>query len=372
MDNLKIQELKTELEKRGLSTGRRTRPELEKDFDELRRGIVNVPALLQGAPETPLADLCLDRYENSPVEPLHDIKGHLSYLIDELRVTLTGEVKEKVDVILRFVLGKETLRGSDYRKGAILMLNTLQDLMPTSSLTTTLSTAVEVTELLYCDPTQRTSQSVAFVHAKLCSDHFSYPKTMSSRQMFGRYFHALTTHAPLLNHIISPRLLNTELEERIFGQCKAITRNTSNQHTNDIITNILVRTHYEEKRVAEISTMQKQESEVLKLAQTLRVKENTVIPLEWLQHTSVHYQAHLERISDYLLQGPGVWWRYVENGVEFFDRHPLPRVTSASDTSLQINNNGRCGCILTFKVGAMRRYRGPVTNHFHLNISNKW
>ena len=80
MDNLKIQELKTELEKRGLSTGRRTRPELEKDFDELQRGIVNVPALLQGAPETPLADLCLDRYENSPVEPLHDIKGHLSNL----------------------------------------------------------------------------------------------------------------------------------------------------------------------------------------------------------------------------------------------------------------------------------------------------
>ena len=245
-------------------------------------------------------------------------------------MTLTGEVKEKVDVILRSVLGKETLRGSDYRKGAILMLNTLQDLMPTSSLTTTLSTAVEMTELLYCDPTQRTSQSVlhlhniAFVHAKLCSDHFSYPKTMSSRRMFGRYFHALTTHAPLLNRIISPRLLNTEC---IFGQCKAITRNTSNQHTNDIITNILVRTIYEEKRVAEISTMQKQESEVLKLAQALPVKENTVNPLEWLQHTSVHYQAHLERISDYLLQGPGVWWRYVENGVEFFDGHiPYPEL----------------------------------------------
>ena len=82
MDNLKIQELRTELEKRGLSTSRKRKPELEKDFDELRRGIVNVPALLQGVPETPLADLSLDKYEVSPVEPLHDVKGHLSNLID--------------------------------------------------------------------------------------------------------------------------------------------------------------------------------------------------------------------------------------------------------------------------------------------------
>ena len=333
MDNLKIQELRMELEKRGLSTARKRKPELERNFDELRRGIVNVPALLQGAPETPLVDLCLDKYEISPVEPLHDLKGHLSNLIDELRVALTGKVKEKVEVIVSSVLGKETLRGSDYRKGAILILEALQDLTPTSSLTTMLATAVEMTELLYCDPTKRTSQSVlrlhniAFVNAKLCFDHFHNPKTMSSRRMFGRYFHALTTHSPLLNRIIAPRLLNTEMEERMFGQCKAITRNTSNQHTNDIITNILVRIPYEDKSVAaERNTVKNQESEVLKLAQTLPGKENTVIPMEWLQHMSIHYQAHLERISDYLLQGPGIWWQYVEDGVEFFDVHlPYPQ-----------------------------------------------
>ena len=74
MDNLKIQELRMELEKRGLTTARKRKPELERNFDELRRGIVNVPALLQGAPETPLVDLCLDKYEISPVEPLHDLK----------------------------------------------------------------------------------------------------------------------------------------------------------------------------------------------------------------------------------------------------------------------------------------------------------
>ena len=52
--------------------------------------------------------------------------------------------------------------------------------MPTSPLTTLLSTAIEITELLYCDPTKRTTQSVLrlvlfmqnyvqtfFVHLKL-------------------------------------------------------------------------------------------------------------------------------------------------------------------------------------------------------------
>ena len=97
--------------------------------------------------------------------------------------------------------------------------------------------------------------------------------------MFGRYFHALTTHAPLLNRIISLRRLNTEIEERMFGQCKAITRTTSNHHTNHVITNILIRLHSENKTQASVAhTIEKQESEIFKLAKALPSKQNTVIP----------------------------------------------------------------------------------------------
>ena len=103
MDNLKVQELRTELEMRGLSTYKKRKHELERDFDDLRRGIVNVPALLLGVPQTPLGEICLKRYEISPVEPLHDVKGHLSNLIDELRVVLTGDVNERVDAIVSSV-----------------------------------------------------------------------------------------------------------------------------------------------------------------------------------------------------------------------------------------------------------------------------
>ena len=31
------------------------------------------------------------------------------------------------------------------------------------------------------------------------------------------------------------------------------------------------------------------------------------------------WQAHLERISDYLVHGPGVWWKYHSDSIEFID-----------------------------------------------------
>ena len=96
------------MESRGLSTAGKKKTQLESDFEELRRGITNVSALLQGMPETSLQDLCLEQYEISPVEPLHDIKGHLSNVLDELRLCVTGEVKQRIEQIFSSVLGKET------------------------------------------------------------------------------------------------------------------------------------------------------------------------------------------------------------------------------------------------------------------------
>ena len=118
--------------------------------------------------------------------------------------------------------------------------------------------------------------------------------------MFGRYYHALTAHSPLVNRIVPLRLLNTEVEERTFGQCKAITRATSNQHTDHIISNILVHLHFENERKTTCSnTVQTQEGEVSKLVKSLPPKTNTVIPLDWIENSPMHYQARLERIGDY-------------------------------------------------------------------------
>ena len=140
--------------------------------------------------------------------------------------------------------------------------------------------------------------------------------------MFGRYFHSLTSHAPLLYHLICLRSLNTEIQEHMFGQCKAITRNTSNQHPNHVISNILIRILEEDKaHSSTLANLKAQESEVHNLALVLGPKQNTIIPKAWLTNSAVHYQAHLEHISDYLSASPGKWWKYTEDGIEFFDAH---------------------------------------------------
>ena len=91
----------------------------------------------------------------------------------------------------------------------------------------------------------------------------------------------------------------------MFGQFKAIT-SISNQHTSQIIMNILVHLQSEEDAHAgELSSVQKQNSQVTMSAKALPT--NTVTQLKWIHNSAVHYQAHLETIGDYLCEGPGIW-----------------------------------------------------------------
>jgi hypothetical protein len=46
-----------------------------------------------------------------------------------------------------------------------------------------------------------------------------------------------------------------------------------------------------------------------KLASSLPNFENTVIPKQMLIRNPRFWQAHLERICDFLLAGDGIWWR---------------------------------------------------------------
>ena len=68
-----------------------------------------------------------------------------------------------------------------------------------------------------------------------------------------------------------------------------------------------------------VSVLKKEEGEVRTLASTLATFPNTVIPREWISKYPYTWQAHLERISDFLRHGPGVWWQEHTNGIQFFD-----------------------------------------------------
>ena len=61
----------------------------------------------------------------------------------------------------------------------------------------------------------------------------------SNNPVFSRYFNSITCHSPLLLRIISLRPVNTEMQERLFGQAKQITKGTSSLKPNHVISNFL-------------------------------------------------------------------------------------------------------------------------------------
>jgi len=108
------------------------------------------------------------------------------------------------------------------------------------------------------------------------------------------------------------------MQECLFGQAEQITKATSNQRPDHAINNTLIRMQ-EEAKANTSNPLAMQESEISKLAQALPPKTNTIIPNSWIRSTTTQYQAHLERISNYLKFGPSVWWKATHDSIEFFD-----------------------------------------------------
>ena len=84
-NNLTVVQLRQELQVRGVNTDKKLKDELQADPNRLRKGKTNFPLPLQSNPTTSLDDLHLSHYEISPVEPLHDIKGHMANIFAELK-----------------------------------------------------------------------------------------------------------------------------------------------------------------------------------------------------------------------------------------------------------------------------------------------
>ena len=83
--------------------------------------------------------------------------------------------------------------------------------------------------------------------------------------MFGCYFHAITCHAPDIYRIVTLRSINTESQERFFGQAKMITKSTSSYHPDHIVENIMVRIQAEAKLTSGKAYI-KEDSEISQLA----------------------------------------------------------------------------------------------------------
>ena len=152
-------------------------------------------------------------------------------------------------------------------------------------------------------------------------------KKLTVRKFYGTYLQNITSHASIQNRLINGRSANTEEQERIFNAITNITCTTSSFHSDHIISNILVRLQAEKDLAAghAASSVQKQQDHVSKLASSLPKLPNTVIPKAMLVKHPSSWQAHLERISDFLLVGKGFWWDESENGdIHFMDAKGNP------------------------------------------------
>ena len=66
-------------------------------------------------------------------------------------------------------------------------------------------------------------------------------------------------------------------------------------------------------------TVKEQESRLGKLACCLPKAQNTIISHGIILKYPHAFQAHLEKIADFLHCGEGIWWWYIMAGVEFLD-----------------------------------------------------
>ena len=56
--------------------------------------------------------------------------------------------------------------------------------------------------------------------------------------MFGHYLHALTAHSPTQYKLACLRSLNTENQERLFGQARVIAESCTNHHADNVIAQV--------------------------------------------------------------------------------------------------------------------------------------
>ena len=168
-----------------------------------------------------------------------------------------------------------------------------------------LLTLCEIQDILYTGEMQRTVEHILrlnnqiFLHACLIKEVAGRkPKSMTSRLLRGKYFHAITCHAPIMYKIVSGKAANSEVEDRVFQILKKISSTTSNHHPGHVLINNMIRLQVREE--FNPHKVGKEQHEVRKLCQCMSEKNNTTIPYWVIDKYPWEWQEYLKRIADYI------------------------------------------------------------------------
>ena len=222
--------------------------ELQSFFDFEMHGIQRLPALLFGQCNFNLQSLHLDSYEILTHEPLHDFMNYIKNLYEELPLHLPKEKKEKLrDIINSSFNAKEAKNGSDYRKSLLYVSTWLIEFLPNHFVTTLFVTLSEIQEISYSSDDERSPQrllrmtNLIFQHVLIIHIYIrDNLVSLTPRKIFGVYLHAIMKHAGLQYRIVSGRSANTEKEEAMFTSIKTDTKLTSNFHSDQLVSNIII------------------------------------------------------------------------------------------------------------------------------------
>lgn len=282
-----------------------------------------VPALYFNEPFACAKHVQLDEYEILPVEPLHTIGGHIKNVYNEVQEHLEKKSKKVFqNLIISSFSGKEAKRCADYRLSLVQCTKAIEDQqMFSKELTELFTTLAEIQSILYMDEGRRTPKQILRLY-NLTFLHAIGLKTLkmtvkNKRKLFGQYYHVLISHAPQQFRIISLASCNAEDEERQFNFLKTVSASTSNHHPENVLANAFIRLQvkqqWKNERPTGVTDVEAKISKAYKYSE----HRDTVISFDAIKKFPFEYQAHLERIADYLVEEE--IWEATTQGIKMFD-----------------------------------------------------
>ena len=293
-------------------------------FTKLQNELLDVQrvlSLLVTKPEQPLTELNLDTYTILDCEPLHDLKGHLTNILEELPNILTGETK----TIVKELNKKRGPSGSDARVALLEINNIIQCRDVDQNIKMLLLTAVKISERLYSSDVKRTPKNIlqlyncSWLHHELCKTLFSKPKEITYEKLFGLYLHSIVVHAPLQYEIVCLKSVNTENQERLFQQAKSIASKCSNRKPDNVISAVILRLQARAISGKLSNIYEKVESRVGSVASKSATSYfGTTVSKTFIKERPQSWQAHLSRISSFIVHEQ-IWWKEEPDNFVFLD-----------------------------------------------------
>lgn len=293
---------KKELESKMSQTDTAVHPSLSESFSSrqvqrMAQGTTRIPALLFGDESITLQSINLQSYEVLYFEALHCSMNHIKNILEELPHHITDiDTLIKLKEILSVQLNKEKKRGVDYRKTLIYLTIALFEIV-TRDVRALLATLCEMVEVFYAQDRKRCPKSIlrlhnlCWRHATLCRKVLTPPRALTSRKLFGIYFHAYASHSAFLLRLVSHRSTNAEMFERLFEELSDITKKTWNNRIESLVSNAVL--HMQAEKTSGGNTAAtciiRQDKEISNMSNALPKLGNTVLPKDVIHTHAGHW-----------------------------------------------------------------------------------